>query len=176
MRWSAGSAQSPLSVRTAGGGAAGDDAADDDEAGPFALAPMHGPPRKRQKTVLTVSASLVNGDAGGTAATHRAIAKAVGVPKSQLCTAAAAAAVQTAVHLLEGNSEQRKVESPMDVPSSVIVHASAEMEEPICVGNAQALGLPAHLGTATEASITPMVRVSAAVEAGWLIAGNPPPG
>jgi len=155
-----------MSVRTAGGAAA------DDEAGPLALAPMHGPPGKRQKTVLTVSASLVNGDAGGTAASQRAIAKAVGVPKSQLCTAAAAAAVQTAVHLLEGVSEQHKVESPVDVPSSVMVHASADMEEPICVGSAQALGLPTHLGTATEASITPMVDVSAAVDAGWLSAGE----
>ena len=116
-------------------------------------------------------ASLVSGDAGGASGTHRTIAR-VGVPKSQLCTAAAAAAVQTAVQLLEGVSEQHKVESPVDVPSSVMVHASAEMEEPICVGSAQALGLPAHLGTATEASITPMVDVSAAVDAGWLSAGE----
>ena len=50
-------------------------------------------PAKRQKIVLTVSALLVPGDAGGAAAsgTHPTIATTVGVPKSQLCTAAAAA-------------------------------------------------------------------------------------
>ena len=55
------------------------------------MEPVHGPPQKRQKTV-TVSASLMPGDAGGGASsgTHCAIAE-VGEPKSQLCTAAAAA-------------------------------------------------------------------------------------
>jgi hypothetical protein len=54
--------------------------------------PRHRPPQKRQKTVLTVSALLVPGDADAVSApgTHSAIA-AVGVPKSQMCTAAAAA-------------------------------------------------------------------------------------
>jgi len=45
------------------------------------LEPVHGPPQKRQKTVLTVSASLVTGDSvvGGSSGTHCAIAE-VGVP------------------------------------------------------------------------------------------------
>jgi hypothetical protein len=53
-------------------------------------APVHGPPQKRQKTVFTVSATPVSGDAGGGAAsgTNRTIATAVGVPTSHLCTAA----------------------------------------------------------------------------------------
>ena len=56
---------------------------EDDEAGAMALVPKHGPPQKRQKTVLIVSALLVPGDAGGVAASgsHFAIA-AVGVPKA----------------------------------------------------------------------------------------------
>jgi hypothetical protein len=72
-------------VQTTGGGV--------EEVGASALEPVHGPPQKRQKTVLTVSASLVPGDAGGGASsgTHCAIAE-VGVPKSQLCTAAVSAA------------------------------------------------------------------------------------
>jgi hypothetical protein len=45
------------------GEAAEDDEAEDFEAGALALAPMHEPPQKRQKTVLTVSASLVPGEA-----------------------------------------------------------------------------------------------------------------
>ena len=69
--------------------------AEDYEAGALALAPMHEPPKKRQKTVVTVSfrAPPVPGDASGAAAsgTLRTIATTVGVPNSQLCTAAAAA-------------------------------------------------------------------------------------
>jgi hypothetical protein len=95
------------------------------EAGAFALVPLR--PQKRQKTVLTVSASLVPGDAGDISApgTHRAIA-AVGVPKSQLCTAAASAPLLER----EGISEQQRAELPVHVPLpfSVMVHASAEME------------------------------------------------
>ena len=111
---------------------------------------MNGPPQKRQKTVLTVSASLLAGDAGGAAAsgTHRTLA-AVGVPKSQLCTAAAAAPLL----VLEGVSEQQRAESPVHSPlaASVIVHASAELEHPIAVGRAQAHLSIDHPGTATEA-------------------------
>ena len=75
-------------------------------------------------------ASLVSGDAGGASGTHRTIAR-VGVPKSQLCTAAAAAPLL----VLEGVSEQQRTESPVHAPLavSVIVHASAEMEHPIAV-------------------------------------------
>ncbi len=66
-------------VQTTGGG--------DEEEGALALESLHGPPQKRQKTVLTVSASRVPRDACGGAAsgTHCAIAD-VGVPQSQpLC-------------------------------------------------------------------------------------------
>jgi hypothetical protein len=107
------------------------EAAEDDEAGAFeagalALAPMQGPPPKRQKTVLTVSAllvpgdmhvsssshdmlvaSLVPGDAGRAAAPGEYRAIATAVTKSQLCSAAAAAP------LLEGVSEQQRPESPV---------------------------------------------------------------
>ena len=80
-------------MQTTGGGPEGDcdnDEAGALEAGALALLPRHGPPQKRQKTVLTVSASL--GDAGAVSApgTHRAI-EAVGVPKSHRCTAAVTA-------------------------------------------------------------------------------------
>jgi hypothetical protein len=79
-------------------------------------------PAKRQKIVLTVSALLVPGDAGGAAAsgTHPTIATTVGVPKSQLCTAAAAAPLlprplcrgpsAAAAPLPEGVSEQQRAE------------------------------------------------------------------
>ncbi len=82
--------------------------------GALAWAPMHGPPQKRQKTVLTVSASLMPGDAGGAASsgTHRTIATAAGVPKSQRCTAAAAAPLLE----LEGASEQQRAQSPVHAP------------------------------------------------------------
>jgi hypothetical protein len=68
-------------VRTTGGEAG------NQEAGALTLA------QKRQETVLTVSASLVPGDADGaaTSGTHRALATAACVRQSQLCTAAAAA-------------------------------------------------------------------------------------
>jgi hypothetical protein len=109
----------------------------DEEAGALALEPVHGLPQKRQETVLTVSASLVPGDAGGAAAsgTHSAIAS-VGVPKSLLCTAAAAAPLL----VLEGVSGQQGAESPVHAPllASIMVHASAEMQHPIAVGTAQA--------------------------------------
>ena len=108
---------------------------------------LHGPPQKRQKTVLTVSAMPVSGDAGGAVAssTHHTIGTAVGVPKSQLCTAAVAAP------LLEGVSEQQRAEWPVHAPlaASVIVHASAEMEQPIAVGRAQA-----HLSIADPGTVT----------------------
>ena len=93
------------------------------------MEPVQGLPQKRQKTVLTVSASLVPRDAGGAAAsgTHCDIA-AVGVPKSQLCTAAAAAPLLER----EGMSEQQRTESPVHAP----LHASAAMEHPIA-GRAQ---------------------------------------
>jgi hypothetical protein len=111
---------------------------------------VNGPPQKRQKTVLTVSAMPVSGDAGGAVAssTHHTIGTAVGVPKSQLCTAAVAAP------LLEGVSEQQSVtqrpELPVHAPrpASVMVHASAEMEHPITV--AQPPLSIADSGTATE--------------------------
>ena len=109
----------------------------DEEVGASALEPVHGPPQKRQKIVLTVSASLVPGDAGGGAAsgTHCAIAE-VGEPKSQLCTAAAAAPLL----VLQGVSAQQRAESPVHapLPASIMAHASAEMEQPIAVGMAQA--------------------------------------
>jgi len=105
--------------------------------GASALEPVHGPPQKRQKTVLTVSASLVPGDAGGGASsgTHCAIAE-VGVPKSQLRTAAAAAPLL----VLQGVSAQQRAESPVHapLPAPVMAHASAEMEHPIAIGTAQA--------------------------------------
>ena len=111
----------------------------DEEAGALALEPVQGLPQKRQKTVLTVSASLVPRDAGGAAAsgTHCDIA-AVGVPKSQLCTETAAAAATLLV--LQGVSEQQGAESPVHAPllTSVMEHVSAEMEHPIAVGTAQA--------------------------------------
>jgi hypothetical protein len=138
------------------GEAVDDDEAEAFEAGALALAPMHEPPQKRQKTVLTVSASLVPGDAGGSAAsgTHRTLASAVGVPNSQLCIAAAAAP------LPEGVSEQQRAESPVHAPrparASVMVHASAEMDSEyfinnfIEVGRAQAHLSIAFPGTAAE--------------------------
>jgi len=85
-------------------------------------------PAKRQKIVLTVSALLVPGDAGGAAAsgTHPTIATTVGVPKSQLCTAAAAAPLlprplcrgpsAAAAPLPEGVSEQQRAELPVHAP------------------------------------------------------------
>jgi hypothetical protein len=88
------------------GEAAQDDAAT--EAGALAVAPMQGPPQKRQKTVLTVSASLVPGDAGGAAASREYRAIATAVTKSKLCFAAPAAP------LLAGVSEQqRAAETPV---------------------------------------------------------------
>ena len=94
---------------------------------------VHGPPQKRQKTVLTVSSSLVCG--GAASGTHCAIAE-VGVPKSQLRTAAAAAPLL----VLQGVSAQQRAESPVHapLPASIMAHASAEMEQPIAVGMAQA--------------------------------------
>jgi hypothetical protein len=86
-------------VQTTGGGP------EDDEAGVLALVPRDGPPKKRQKTVLKVLASLMPHDAGAVSApgTNRAIAS-VGVPKSQLCTAAAAAPLLEP----EGMSQQQR--------------------------------------------------------------------
>jgi hypothetical protein len=73
---------------------------------------------------------LVPGEAGGVSGpgTHRAIAT-VGVPKSQLCTAAASAPLLER----EGMSEQQRAEPPVraPLPASAMVHASAEMEHPI---------------------------------------------
>ncbi len=107
---------------------------------------MHGPPQKRQKTVLTVSSSLVCG--GAASGTHCAIAE-VGVPKSQLCTAAAAAPLL----VLQGVSAQQRAESPVHAPlpaaASVMAHASAEIEHPIAVGMAQA-----HLSIADPGTVT----------------------
>ena len=124
--------------------------AEDDEEGALALVQMHGPLQTRQKTVLTVSASLLPGDAGGAAAsgTHRTLA-AVGVPKSQLCTAAAAAPLL----MLQGVSAQQRAEAPVHapLPAPVMAHASAEMEHPIAVGRAQAHFSIDRPGTATEA-------------------------
>jgi hypothetical protein len=135
-------------VLTTGAGAASQ--AEDDEEGALALIPMHRPLQKRQKTVRTVSALLLPGDAGGAAAsgTHLDIA-AVCVQKSPLCTASAAAPLLE----LEGASEQRRAESPVHAPlaASVIVHASAELEHPIAVGRARARLSIVHPGTATEA-------------------------
>jgi hypothetical protein len=96
-----------------------------------------------------VCASLVSGDAGGAAAsgTHSAIA-AVGVPKSLLCTAAAASPLL----VLEGVPEQHwRAESPVHapLPASVMMHASAEMEHLIAVGTAQA-----HLSVADPGTVT----------------------
>ena len=98
-------------MQTTGLGAASQ--AEDDEEGALALIPMPGPLQKRQKTVRTVSALLLPGDAGGAAAsgTHLAIA-AVGVQTSQLCTASAAAPLLE----LEGVSEQHRAESPVHAP------------------------------------------------------------
>ena len=135
-------------MQTTGGGAASQ--AEDNEEGALALIPMHGPLQKRQKTVRTVSELLIPEDAHGAAAsgTHRAIA-AVGVQKSPLCTASAAAPLQE----LEGVSEQQMAESPVHAPlaASVIVNASAEMEHTIAVARAQAHLSIDHPGTATEA-------------------------
>ena len=105
---------------------------------------VHGPPQKRQKTVLTVSSSLVCG--GAASGTHCAIAE-VGVPKSQLCTAAAAAPLL----VLQGVSAQQRAKSPVlaPLPASVMAHASAEIEHPIAVGTAQA-----HLSIADPGTVT----------------------
>ena len=107
---------------------------------------VHGPPQKRQKTVLTVSSSLVCG--GAASGTHCAIAE-VGVPKSQLCTAAAAAPLL----VLQGVSAQQRAESPVHAPlpaaASVMAHASAEIEHPIAVGMVQA-----HLSIADPGTVT----------------------
>ena len=135
-------------MQTTGGGAASQ--AEDDEEGALAFIPMHGQLQKRQKAVRTLSALMLPGDAVGAAAsgTHLAIA-AVGVQKSPLCTASAAAPLLE----LEGVSEQQRAEWPVHAPlaASVIVHASAEMEQPIAVGRAQAHLSIDHPGTATEA-------------------------
>ena len=143
-------ALSSLGVRATGSGAGGEHV----RATAF---PIHAPPQRRQKAVLTVSASLVPRDAIADAAsgTHRATAAAGGVPKSQLCFAAAAAP------LLECAPELHNVESSVHplLPASVMGHCSAEhqqMEHPIASGGTQALharpssGDP---GTATEALI-----------------------
>ena len=107
---------------------------------------VHGPPQKRQKTVLTVSASLVPRDAGGGAAsgTHCAIAE-VGEPKSQLCTV---------LLVLQGVSAQQRAESPVHapLPASIMALASAEMEHPIAIGTAQAHLSIADPGTVNRAS------------------------
>ena len=86
-----------------------------------------------------VSALLLPGDAGGAAAsgTHLAIA-AVGVQKSPLCTASAAAPLLE----LEGMSEQQRAESPVLAPllarASVMVHASAEMDSEYFIADGRA--------------------------------------
>ena len=133
-------------MQTTGLGAASQ--AEDDEEGALALIPMHGPLQKRQKTVRTVSALLLPGGGAAASGTHLAIA-AVGVQKSPLCTASAAAPLLE----LEGVSEQQRAEWPVHAPlaASVIVHASAEMEHPIAVGRAQARLSIDHPGTAIEA-------------------------
>ena len=133
-------------MQTTGGGAASQ--VEDDEEGALALIPMPGPLQKRQKTVRTVSALLLPGGGAAASGTHLAIA-AVGVQKSPLCTASAAAPLLE----LEGVSEQQRAEWPVHAPlaASVIVHASAEMEQPIAVGRAQAHLSIDHPGTATEA-------------------------
>jgi hypothetical protein len=111
----------------------------------------HGPLQKRQKIVRTVSTLLLPVDAGGAAAsgTHRAIA-AVGMQKSPLYTASAAAPPLE----LEDVSEQQRAELPVHAPlaaSVVIVHASAETEHPIAVGRVQEHRSIDHPGAATEA-------------------------
>jgi hypothetical protein len=147
------------------GEAVEDDEAEAFEAGALALAPMHEPPQKRQKTVLTVSASLVPGDAGGSAAsgTHRTLAPAVVVPNSQLSigsdsgpSAGRRVRAAIAAPLPEGVSEQQRAKSPVHAArparASVIVHASAEMDSEyfIAVGRAQANLSTVFLGTAAE--------------------------
>ena len=88
------------------------------------------------------------GDAGGGASsgTHCAIAE-VGEPKSQLCTAAAAAALL----VLQGVSAQQRAESPVHapLPAPVMAHASVEMEHPIAIGTARA-----HLSIADQRTVT----------------------
>jgi len=83
-----------------------------------------------------MSASLMPGDAGGGASsgTHCDIAE-VGEPKSQLCTAAAAAPLL----VLQGVPAQQRAESPVHapLPASIMTLASAEMEHPIAIGTAQ---------------------------------------
>ena len=117
------------------------------------MEPVQGLPQKRQKTVLTVSASLVPRDAGGAAAsgTHCAVAE-VGEPKSQLCTAAAAAPLL----VLEGVSAKQWAESPVHapLPASVMAHASANIEHPIAVG--------CSLGTLARSTPSPQAHLSIA--------------
>ena len=141
-------------MQTTGGG--------DEEVGASALEPVHGPPQKRQKTVLTVSASLVPGDAGGGASsgTHCAIAE-VGEPKSQLCTAAAAAPLL----VLQGVPAQQRAESPVHapLPASIMALASAEMEHPIAIGTAQAHLSIADPGTVKKKNYLVTIAVSTSI-------------
>jgi hypothetical protein len=74
------------------------------------------PLQKRQKTVRTLSALLLPGDAGGAAAsgTHRAVA-AVGVQKSPLCTASAASVPRGAP-----GAEARFLRSKIDSSAAIV--------------------------------------------------------
>jgi hypothetical protein len=79
-------------------------------------------------TLKTVRVNMVSRHTLKKRLKHCATA-AVGVPKSQLCTAAAAAP------LPEGVSEQQRPESPVHapLPTSFMLHVSAEMEHPFVV-------------------------------------------
>jgi hypothetical protein len=71
-------------VQTTGGGP------EDDEAGVLALVPRDGPPKKRQKTVLTVLASLMPHDAGAVSAPSAHCATEVKYRLLRACSSSAA--------------------------------------------------------------------------------------
>ena len=81
---------------------------------------------------------------------HTCAIAEVGEPKSQLCTAAAAAPLL----VLQGVPAQQRAESPVHapLPASIMALASAEMEHPIAIGTAQAHLSIADPGTVNRAS------------------------
>ena len=98
----------------------------------------HGPWFNRKRTALTAGEC-----------THRTVTTTASVPKSQVCSAAAAAPLLVLEGMPEHNRAEPTVHAPLAV--SILVHASAEMEHPIAVGRAQAHLSIDHPGTATEA-------------------------
>ena len=141
------------------------------------------PLQKRQKTVLTLSASLVPlGDAAPHAVPRTASAVAGLLPKSQLCSGVASAPLPDCA--LDDLSKLETPHAPPPPPPPPLLHLSGDhqqLEQPAAAAASHGIALPAHgalaahlgmgeLGAPPETPITPMgsVAVMSAVESGWL--------